>query len=306
LSLQIALSTPLQLTYGFPAPEVEPVFDRALALGRALGNPAEFVAMLGRAAHFHTTRAEHRKARRIAEEVLALAMRNENEDLLLEAYTVMGISSFFLGDVAAAQGWLDQALALHDSDRHRNLTYVYGAEPGVHAGLYLMFTRWLLGAYEQAIAQREAMLALARQSGHPDTIAFAMAFATLFDSLRRDVQGTLRRAEETIVYCERHHSPLMRALAQALHGWALARSGMPAEGLAEWRASFDAAAAIRVQLLLPYLYGLRAEIHQECGEYDAAVAAIELAQAQAERSDERIWMPELQRIKAELGPAAGL
>jgi predicted ATPase len=212
----------------------------------------------------------------------------------------MGISSFFLGDVAAAHAWLDQALALHDPDRHQNLTYVYGAEPGVHAGLYLMFTRWLLGAHEQALAQREATLALAQQSGHPDTIAFAMAFATLFDSLRRDVPGTLRRAEETIVYCERHHSPLMRALAQALHGWALGQSGAPAEGLAEWRASFEAAAAIRVQLLTPYLYGLQAEIYQRCGEHAAAMAAIEMAQAQAERTEERVWMPELQRIKTEL------
>ena len=231
LSLQIALSKPLQLTLGYPATEVARAFERAMTLGRALGSPPDLVPLLGRYAHFLATRGEHYKAQSVAEELLSLAMQSEDEALLLEAFTVQGIVAFYLGESVAARSWLDRATGLYHSDRHRSLTYAYGIEPGVHIRVMPCLRAGSRRARaSQGTAGGDAGRGCA--SDHPHTLAFALAFAALFDSLGQDMPATLRRTEEAIAVCEEHGFRLMRALAQTLRGWAMSMAGVRRRG---WR-----------------------------------------------------------------------
>jgi predicted ATPase/DNA-binding SARP family transcriptional activator len=305
LSLQIALSKPLQLIMGYSAAEVARAFERAMSLGRALGSPPELVQLLGRYAHFLITRGEHHKAQAVAEELLSLARQFEDEALLLEAVTAQGIVAFYLGERAAALYWLDQATGLYDRDRHRSLTYAYGIEPGVHIGIYTMLTRWFLDQPEQARAQQEATLVAARTSRHPHTLAFALAFASLLDSLDQDVPATLRRTEEAIDLCEEHGFVLMRGLAQALRGWAISAAGEPEEGLALFHVAEEAAEQMQVLAIMPYLESLLAEIEQRCGRLGEALLTIDRALALADQTKEGAFLAAMHRIKARLQRAIG-
>jgi predicted ATPase len=278
-------------------------FERAMSLGRALGSAPDLVPLLGRYAHFLATRGEHIKAQVVAEELLSLAMQTEDEALLLEAFTAQGIATFYLGDTSAAAEWLERAVGLYDRDHHHSMTYAYGIEPGVHIGVYAMLAHWFLGLPELARAQQEQTLVAARASEHPHTLAFALAFASLLDSLGRDVRATLQRTEEAIALCEEHGFRLMWGLAQTLRAWAISAAGSPQEGLALYRVAEEAAQQMRVLVLMPYLGSLLAEIQQRCGQIDEALATIDWALALTEQTGERAFLAAMHRIKASVQQA---
>src|SRR5690606_16421827 len=108
--LECLLTTPMQMTKGLSAPEVVAAFDHALALGRQLGNPPEMVSLLGRASHLKISRGEHSQALILAQETYELAARAESDELLLEAYILLGVSNYFLGHFELALSDLSKAL----------------------------------------------------------------------------------------------------------------------------------------------------------------------------------------------------
>jgi DNA-binding SARP family transcriptional activator/predicted ATPase len=300
LELQIALTKPLQLTMGYPATEVGDAFERAMSLGRMVGLPSDRMPLLGRYAHFLTTRGEHRKAQTVAAELLELAMQTEDEAVLLEAFTMQGVVAFYLGESMRAREWLEKARGLYDRERHQSLTYAYGIEPGVHIGIYAMLTYWLLGETERSFVEREETLAVAHASKHPHTLAFALAFSSLFDTLRQDVTATLKRTEESLAVCEEHGLRLMRELSRILRSWAISEAGAPEEGLRLYLLSQEGATEMRVLALMPYLMSLMAAIQHRCGNSDVAIAIIEQALALIDQTGEAAFLTQMQRTKDEL------
>lgn len=305
LTLQIALSIPLQLTQGFPSEEARITFERALALGRTLGHPPEFFSLLGRLAHLQVTRAEHRVAQTTADELMRLAYHREEDDILLEAYTMLGICAFFQGNFVTAQTNLRQALTLYDFEKHHELTYVYGVDPGVHVGLYLMHNQLVLGDRERALAQLTETLALAERTQHPHTIAFALGFATMLDVVLADVDTCLQRSVATMAICEQHGFPMFYALGKGLHGWALAQTGKAEQGLAEFYAAKNAALEIQAQVIMPFMLTRMAEAHWRNGEVDVAANIIDQALALVEQTGERFTEAEIHCIKGALRLAQG-
>ena len=94
LELQIALGAPLIATKGYGAPEVGAAYDRALELCRKIGETPELFPVLFGLWAFYLVRAELKKARELAEQLLNLAQRVEDPALLLEAHTALGAASF--------------------------------------------------------------------------------------------------------------------------------------------------------------------------------------------------------------------
>lgn len=305
LSLQIALSIPLQLTQGFPSEEARLAFERALALGHTLGHPPEFFPLLGRLAHLQVTRAELRMAQATADELMRLAYDREEDDILLEAYTMLGICAFFQGNFVTAQTNLSQALALYEFEKHHELTYVYGVDPGVHVGLYLMHNHLILGDRGRALAQLAETLALAERTQHPHTIAFALGFATMLDVVLADVETCLQRSVATMAICEQHGFPMFHTLAKGLHGWALAQTGQVEQGLIEFYESKNAAMQIQAQVAMPFMMTRLAEAHWLNDEVDTAANIIDQALALVEQTGERFTEAEIRYIKGALRLAQG-
>jgi DNA-binding SARP family transcriptional activator/predicted ATPase len=305
LALQIALSIPLQLTQGFPSEEARLAFERALALGRALGHPPEFFPLLGRLAHLQVSRAQHRVAQATADELMRLAYNREEDDILLEAYTMQGICAFYQGNFVTAQTNLSQELALYDFEKHHELTYVYGTDPGVHVGLYLMHNQLLLGYPDRAQAQLDETLALAERTQHPHTIAFALSFATLLDVELRRIDLCLQRAAQTVALCEQHGFPMFLALSKALYGWALAQLGEVERGLAEFAEARTVEKEIQAEVMMPLLLTLLAEIIWRHGDVDAAAEIVDQVLVMVEVTDERFAESQILYAKGALQLAQG-
>ena len=99
-----------------------------------------------------------------------------------------------LGD---ARTHLEQAIAYYDRREHGSHAFVYGGhDPCVSSLGYAALSLWMLGYPEQALQRGREALALARELGHPASLAGAQALVALLHQYRRDVTETLELAEE--------------------------------------------------------------------------------------------------------------
>src|SRR5690242_4745444 len=95
-------------TKGYAAPDVARVYARARALCQQLGETAPLFTVLRGRWVSALLRAELRLAHELGEQLLALAQRDQEPALLVEAYYALGATCFFQGEVAAARTYLEQ------------------------------------------------------------------------------------------------------------------------------------------------------------------------------------------------------
>jgi predicted ATPase len=85
-----------------------------------------------------------------------------------------------------------------------------------------------------------------------------------------------------------------------LRGWALAQQGQAQEGIAQIQQGLTAWRAIGSELARPYFLTLLAEAHQIQGEAAAGLTVLTEALTLVDITGERVWEPELYRLKGEL------
>jgi hypothetical protein len=91
---------------------------------------------------FYELQGELQTARELGEQLLALAQRICEVDLLLVAHNVLGDTLIWLGEFAGARAHLEQGMALYHPQQHRSHAFLYGYDSGVHC---LSFGAWALG-----------------------------------------------------------------------------------------------------------------------------------------------------------------
>ena len=137
LNLQVARGFSIPPLKGWGSSEGKQAFSRALALSQdALDSSLRFGAQWGLWS-VYTVSAEHGTARQFAAECVALGQRVGDDGLLVEGYLLLGISRFFLGDLAGARTQLEACIATYDPEAYRGNAFVYGQDPKAAVGLYL-------------------------------------------------------------------------------------------------------------------------------------------------------------------------
>jgi hypothetical protein len=90
LGLQIDLGSPLIVTKGYAAPEVEQAYLRAQELSRRVGDVSQLFAATWGLWILNLSRMELKNARRLADELLSLAGRESDPAYLLQARMPLG------------------------------------------------------------------------------------------------------------------------------------------------------------------------------------------------------------------------
>jgi predicted ATPase len=305
LRLQLALGGPLIATKGWAAPEVERVHTRALKLCRQLGKtPQLFWALEGLYA-FYLVRAEHERARELAEQCLSLAQNVHNPIFLVWAHQMLGNTLFWLGEFALAREHLEAGIALYDPQQHR----FYGAleDPGVYCLSYAVLALWCLGYPDQALQRSHAALTLAQELSQPFSLATALDFAARLHQARREVQAVQERAEALVALSTEQGFPHFLAEGTILRGWALAeqaclpdRQGQVEEGVAQIRQGLAARQAMGTELGRPIILALLAEAYGKAGEVEEGLTVLAEALGTVNKTGERYYEAELYRLKGEL------
>jgi len=299
LTVQMTLGMALRATKGAGAPEVERLNTRARELCERVGEPPQLFRVLWGFWLMYNGRGDYQTMRALGEQLLSLAQRLEDPDLLLEAHHALWTSLFSGGELAAARMHQEQGLRLYDPQRHRTHAALYsGHDPGVCCRYRAAPTLWLLGYPDQAVASSQAALALAQQLAHPFSLALALYWAAVLHHLCREASPTQARAEAAITIATDQEYLQQLAQATPLRGWALATSGHGEEGITQIRlAVYRATRATRDR---PYHLALLAEASAQVGQTAEGLEALAEGLATLDKSGVRWWEAELYRLRGEL------
>ncbi|MDI3465168.1 MAG: Proteins incorrectly called adenylate cyclase [Nitrospira sp.] len=299
LDLLIARGAPLLTLRGYASDEIEHNYLRARTLSQENPGSERYVLSIWGLWVFHLVRGPLATACDLAEQLLSLAKRAQNPDLLIRAHESVGSTYSFLGRFDEAKTHLLAAKVLYDPDKHRSQVLPYAQDPGITARIMLARTLWILGEVDQVEALCQEAIAMARTLGHPFTLAFTLATVAWTYSTLRDTGNTLKFTEEAIALSTKYSFEVPLAWAISFQGWAMAEKGQE-EGIGRLVNGLSATRVARASLNNTYTLALLADIYLRKKQIEEGLNAIKEAQDLALTQGERCWQAELFRLNGEL------
>jgi predicted ATPase/DNA-binding winged helix-turn-helix (wHTH) protein len=305
IDLQLMLAETQVGRQGFAAPPVGQAYTRAYELCARGGDGSQHLRALAGLRLFYLMRAELPQALAAGQQLLAVAQRSQRAEFLMEAHRALGMVLYPLGNLTQARTHLEQGLVLADAHWHRS-PYQHdrrpfnGHDPRVLCRSYAALTLWFLGYPSQAVQRVHEGLTLARELGHPFSVAHALSVVASLYSLRREGPVVREQAEAAMAMAREHGFPFFVSWAQMLQGWALTEQGDVAEGIAQLREGLAAYRAIGAALGRPCFLGLLAQAYGRAGQSDQGLAVLDEALTTAHHTDERQYEAELYRLQGEL------
>jgi class 3 adenylate cyclase/predicted ATPase len=294
LSIRFALATPLIVTKGYGAREVEQLYSRARELCAQGGTTAQRVQALSGLFVFYELRGALNIAHELTDEMLALARQQRESVPMLRACSCAGQTAFLLGDFGTARDLFEQGLSVYDPEQHKPHVLGHWQE-----GTYLSFLSlvlWIQGYPDKARETSGAALKGAKELD-PYSRIFASFYAACLHQFLDDAPETQQHADAMKVVSAEHGFAVFSAVAPVFRGWAVAAAGNEPDGVAEVRKGLDAYRAMGTEFLLPYFLGVLASATQS--SVDDRLSIIAEALDIVEKNGERFYEAELHRLRGE-------
>jgi predicted ATPase len=300
LRLRVELGGQLIACYGNGALEVEENYTRAQALLEHVHDRQ----LTFRAQHglrtFYMVRGLLQRARDIGEQLLQLAGELADDSLLLQAYRPHGLCLFAMGEFAAAQYYLEQAIALYQPHLHGSQRFEYISDPLVLARCNLGWALSFLGDRSAALEQTNRAIAFAEQLEHMHSLAFALSLAASTRQALGDLDATQSLAERTLLLSQTYGYPYWVAWAHMLLGWVHGQSGVQTPAAQEIEHGLDIYRGTGARMMLPYFLALLAETNMQHGQPQAALRHLEAAQERIDMTGTRFYEAEIYRLMGRL------
>ena len=286
-------------TQGQAAPEVEQAYSRALILCRqGEATPQLFPALAGLCGYY-AMRGRLQTARELGIQLLDLAERQQEPDLLLQAHQALGGVLLHCGEVVAAYTHWQYVMA-----RCRTQYMPTPAMPGcdlrVLCPCYMSWCLWLLGYPTQARQHSQQAMILAQELAHPFSYMFALNYAIWLDHLSQDTQGSREHAETSIQLSTALGVPDFLAAAIMVRDWSQIIHNRSEAGLEELRQSIGAYRATGAELHMTAMLGLLAHACGYLRHAEEGLMALDEALSLGETYGEYYYQAESYRLKGEL------
>jgi predicted ATPase/class 3 adenylate cyclase len=296
LDFLLKLGPALIVTRGMASAEVEDAYRRAAEMGEASGDePATFKAKWGLWLNANIRR-KTASARDRADELVALAQRSGDGDLMLEAHHCRWSTAFFRGDVAATLKDCSVGRATYDMDRHRHLGHTFGGhDPGVCAEVCCVMTMQMVGDKMEAEQAAARGLALAEALDHPNTLAHCLNNIATGHQLAGERDAVYAAASRAAALAQKFGLTQWRANSLLLTAWATAVGA----GIADAARLVDAeiATATATGPLPQYFMGLAGEVLLGAGRAADALTHLDRAIAGIDEPGVGFYVPEIYRLR---------
>ena len=301
IGLLTALGPVLMAARGWAAPEVGRTYERARDLcRRAEDAPQLFTALWG-IWLYNASRGQLQTARELGEQLMGLAERQPDPGLVMQAHHMLGPTLMSLGPLTSARSHFESAIALYDREEHRSHASLYGGhDPCVCCSGFGALAHWILGSPDLALRRAQEAIALARELGQPTSAAHAFTLTAMLYQLRREPGSAREVAGAGLTIATEHDLGLYQSITQFLQGWAVARTGLRSEGLAEMQQAQAAMKAAGWVMWGPHFAGMIAEVYGEAARVEEGLAAVSEGLALVNETGERYYGADLHRLRGEL------
>ncbi len=307
---ELELLGPLGTAYiasrGYAAPEVGPVFRRARELCERIGQPEQLFALMLGIWEWHTVRADLRLCVDLAAEGMEFAGRLNDPGISMEALFMSAETKLYRADFAGARDNFATAVAEYD-DRER--TRLWAERTSHNAGVTcrsnLAVSLWHLGFPDRARALNLEMRQLAREIGHPYSLAYALHHTCWLQVFCRFGSDVRAAAEEQIEIASEQAFALWHATGTFFKGAGMLLEGEPDDALPFLWKGHEAFRAGGARLTLPFQLSTLGEALIRARRFEDARRALDEGLAVGEETDERCQEAELHRLKGELLRAGG-
>jgi class 3 adenylate cyclase/predicted ATPase len=283
---------------GYAAPEVGPVFLRARELCERAGAPTQLFALMLGIWEWHTVRGDLRLCVDLAAEGAEFARRLEDPGVTMEALFMSAETSLYRGNFEDARERFATAVADYD-DRER--TKFWAARTSHNAGVTcrsnLAVALWHLGFPDQALRVNLEMRQLAREIGHPFSLAYALHHTAWLYQFCRSGSEVRAAAEEQIGIAAEQGFALWHATGTFFKGVGMHLEGEIDQALPVLREGHDAFRAGGARLTLPFQFCALGSAYMRAGRFEDARRALEEGLAVGEETDERCSEAELRRLE---------
>jgi len=300
IKITVALGSALIATRGYAAPEVQATYSRANELCAKGGNARELLSSLAGLLTYYQVHGPLSEALVLAERILRLSESTSDPALVLAAHRRLGLCRFSLGEMRRGRDHLARALELYELKRARVYIDLINTDPGVVGLINLAWTEWFIGNLDSAMEYGVRARRLARELGHPLSLAYALSLSAAVSQGFEDIDATFEFAAEAIELATKNAFAYWLAWATILQGWAIARKGQPGTGLETMLKGLRAYEATGAQFFKPHALTLIADVHRSIGQYREGLAFIDEAISCAARTEVRFYDAEIWRVKGDL------
>lgn len=299
LALRTGLGAPLVAIKGYGAKEVEDVYLRAFELCERLGTPPD-PPVLRALAIANLARGDLPGAYELGVQLLRLGEGAGEPMVRVEGNYVLGVTSFWLGEFAAARDQLEQAIAEYLPEKAHSHLALYSQDPRIVCMSRLAYCLRFLGEPAGAEERAQEAIRLADELDHPFSLAYALHFGAWLSIDLGDESRTRERTERMAALAEGEQLGFLQPMAGILRGWMLAGRGQVEEAVALIRAGLDEYARRGWTLYQPYSLVLLARVCLKAGLTDDGRAAISQALELTERIGQRCLDADLHTLMGDL------
>ncbi len=245
--------------------------------------------------------AEFVAARELADRFCALAPQSMDPADRAIGDRMLGASLHFLGDQPGARLHIERMLSNYAGRSRRSHVVRYQFDPRVTAKITLSRVLWLQGHADQALSTVDASVEEALSIDHALSLCNTIAQSACPVAL---LAGDLERAERftdiLLRETERRGLDIWHIYANGYRGQILIKRGDVEKGLPLVQAAVDALRRARfVQYYTAFLLTL-VEALAFAGRAPEALATVDKALEQSERTSERWAKPEMLRLRGEI------
>jgi class 3 adenylate cyclase/tetratricopeptide (TPR) repeat protein len=299
LALRTVESMLAFVSFGASSHQRELAIRRMCELGERLGEREELVGGQIQLSNLYFTRGEALRGIEVAGRALELMEGTKDADLLANAQLSCGQLACSCGRLRESVEYLDQALG--NSGRARETTSFYGFLYGSAIKCHLSVVKHLLGGVVEAARLAADGLRQAREDNHLFSLGHALVCGGgWLSDLRREPDAVLAHGAEVITLAEENHFAEWLPWGQFIHGRALFELGQVAKGIAEMEIGIAGCQRLGNVPRLQYLIAQHAEATAKNGRVEQAIATINEALAQVERTGEQVDYAEMLRLKGEV------
>lgn len=302
LELQILLAPLLMAVYGWGAVEVEQACTRALGLAQDLGrHDLSYAPQWGLWTN-HFLRGDLVSALEAAESVFQMARASGVRILEMLGRHALAYTLVYRGEFERTLEEAEAGLALYDPQQEKEIANSFGMSSVVCLLACRAHSLWMLGRVEEADEDYDRMLQIARELGHPFSLACALTF-TLHGAFRYAYAGQMDRltgiAEELMALAREENFFLWYAVTYIYQGLIAEALGEEERARTQMLEGLELFAQTGSRLSAVMMNVLCAETFYRLGHDNEAFRRLEAAEADTARR-EGLLAPDIWRVRGQL------